>query len=556
LANELASEEALAEFTRRLGVAPSPKLIGDALKKQPQFFDPVTGKFDEQAYERVLTENKLTADEFEGSLTDQIAEEQLSTALAGGLRQPLAYGALLASYQLETRTVSYFLVQPGPVPLPTAPSDQQLQAYMDQKQIRRPEMRVISIVRFNAKALAPTLTPDPADVRKLYDFRKDALSTPEKRSLVEIPAKDAATAQQIIAKLRAGTPPDAVAKAFAVAPIVYADAIKSAVADPKIADAAFQLGAGEVSGPIQTGLAGLAVIEITAATPAKTPTFDEARASLEQQVKADMAGRQIDDEVQKYDDAHAGGSSLTEAARAAGVMTTELGPVSAQGLDIHAQPVQGLTPELLKAAFGLAQGADSELLDDGAGGYFAVRAEKVIPSGPWAIADIRAPLVQQWMSDKMVEALNAKATALAAKIRKGESLEAAAAEVNAQVGHIVDVTRRAAVQSTDQIGQELASKWFAAKAGDIITGQTARIPVMVARIDAVGAADPKAGAQMALGQRSRASLQTLNAMVDMTMAAAKAQIKPTYDLDRVRSALGVSPDEAPKPGSSAPAKAS
>lgn len=552
---DLAGSEALVEYIRRIGVIPSDKLVADQLKKQPMFFDSVTGKFDEKAYENTLAENGLTPDKFLAGLTDEIAQDQLGAGLAAGLKQPLAYGAILAGIELEGRTLSYFLVDPRAVPPPPMPTDQQLQTLINQHadQLRRPETRVLTVVRLSATALAPGMTPNPADLQKAYQFHKDSQSTPEKRTLVEIPARDAATAQAIAAKLRAGQAPDAVAKAYGVQPIAYNDAPKSAVADEKVADAAFGLPAGQVSGPIQTSLAGLAVVKVTAVTPGKVATFDEMKPQLMAQAQKDMAVQKVYDQVQKYDDAHGSGETIANAAHTAGATAVQIGPVSAQGLDAQGKPVPGLSPKLLKAAFALAQGGESDMTDDGEGEYFAVHVDKVIPPALPSLDEIRAPLTQYWRTQDEMTRLNAKAEELAGKIRKGESLEAAAAEVHAQVGHAVGVTRVAMAQNRS-LSPDLMEKLFSAKAGDIFTGQTAQIPVMVARLDTVRPPAPQDAARMVVAQRDRATAQMFGDFGDAVTAAAKTAVKPTYDLDRARTAIGVSPDDLPKTAAASGAK--
>ena len=65
--------------------------------------------------------------------------------------------------------------------------------------------------RISAAALADSIVADPAEVKKRYDFRKDSLSQPEKRSLLQISVKDAAQAADISAKLKAGGDPAAAA---------------------------------------------------------------------------------------------------------------------------------------------------------------------------------------------------------------------------------------------------------------------------------------------------------------------------------------------------------
>ena len=137
--------------------------------------------------------------------------------------------------------------------------------------LMRPEMRTLTVVRFSPKLMAANMPVDQAALQKAYDFKKDSLSTPEKRSLVEVPVRDAATAATVAKRISAGEAPDAVAKSLNVQPIAYADAIKTAVADPKVAEAAFGLKAGQTSGPIQSDLSGYAVVKVTADHPGKTP---------------------------------------------------------------------------------------------------------------------------------------------------------------------------------------------------------------------------------------------------------------------------------------------
>src|SRR5262249_34685630 len=151
------------------------------------------------------------------------------------------------------------------------------------------------------------------------------------RNIVQISARDAAAAQAIAARLKAGEDPVAVAKAYGVQPIAYANAAKAAVADPKVADAALALPDGGVSAPVQTSPAGVAVVQGTAVSPAMTPTLEQMRPTLVTELRNEMAGQLVSNQVGKYDDSHASGGTLAEAAKAAGVTPIQIGPVSQGG---------------------------------------------------------------------------------------------------------------------------------------------------------------------------------------------------------------------------------
>ena len=64
-------------------------------------------------------------------------------------------------------------------------------------------------------------TADPAELQKLYDFKKDTLSKPELRSVVQIPVKNAGQVQQVAQRLRGGEDPAAIAKSVGSSAVVH-----------------------------------------------------------------------------------------------------------------------------------------------------------------------------------------------------------------------------------------------------------------------------------------------------------------------------------------------
>jgi peptidyl-prolyl cis-trans isomerase D len=112
------------------------------------------------------------------------------------------------------------------------------------------------------------------------------------------------------------------------------------------------------------------------------------------------------------------------------VMTTA--PITAQGADETGRPLPGLTPDVLKTAFALSSGGESELIEIGKGEYYAVKVEKVIPAALPPLDSIKPQLTQVWLQNEMGKRMQAKADALAARVKKGESLDAVAASAGDQ----------------------------------------------------------------------------------------------------------------------------
>jgi peptidyl-prolyl cis-trans isomerase D len=546
----LAQRESLAALLTSVGVQPSAQQVFDeGISKVKAFQDPVTGKFDKKAYVEVLNQNQYTPSQFENEQRDQLAYTQFASAAAAGLKPPRLYGALVGDYEFEQHDLSLFALKPEVLGKEPTPTDADLQKLMKDNAagLTVPERRQLTVVKFSAAALAPTITADPAEVKKRYDFRKDTLSQPEKRSLVQISAKDAAQASDIAAKLKAGQDPAAVAKAAGLqAPLIYTDTPKSGVADSKVGDAAFALPAGgAVSNPIQGNL-GWAVVKVASVTPAKVVTFDEAKGSIENEIKTESAATKAYDLVQKYETAHDKGSTLPEAAKAAGVTPQTFDPATSGGTDEDAKPVDGLTPRILKEAFALSQGGETDVIQDSKGEYFAVRVDKVIAPTLPPMEKVKPRLVQAFLQREMSKRLTDKLNELSARVKKGESLEAVAKSVGSEITHL-SINRNAAQQQRN-VPPQLLQQIFQAKAGDVvITGSG------LAKVDAVRT--PPAGiiaTAMPNGQLSLART-IFDETQQQSRAWAKDQIKPKTNLTLARQAIGASDKAAPASGSASPA---
>ena len=546
------SQSALSEYLSRAGVRPSNYLVTVDLNTAPAFVNAL-GQFDQTLFNQWLGENGLNAEEVREESRDDLALKHTVAALAAGLQTPKSYGATIASYNFESRAISFFVINQHSVPPPAQPTDAQLQALITQHadELMRPEMRVLTVVHFSARQLAPSMTADPAAIQALYDKAKDKLAQPEKRSLVEFATHDAGKAQQLLARLKAGDAPDAIAKALGVPAITYDDKSKDDVVDPQVASAAFAAKTGDVIGPIASTLAGYAVVKVGKITPAATPTLEQLRPQLEALAKTNAAIKKNYDAVQKYSAAHDSGSSLADAARGAGETPVSVGPVGENGRDVTGQPVQTASAKLLKAAFALAPGAESDVVDDGEGEYFAVRVDKVLPPALPTLADIRPRLTQAYMQNALMTAMQAKADALVAAIKKGESLAAAAASVQAKVGQAPTVTRAALAQSK-QMDANLVEALFQAKQGDVLDGPVGQGQFLVVHIDAAHPA-VLADAAKAAAYGSRSFNQTIGQdMLEAARAYAVDKIRPEGDIGQARQALGVSSDQTQ---SSAPKKA-
>ena len=555
MVQDLAAQTAYSEMLTRTGIRPSDDVVASELKHQAesgrselsQVFDSVTGKFKPELLNALLERNGVSMKEFQQGFSDDIASQEFGSAVGQGFQLPRVYAAVQASLLLESRDITFFVIPETSVPKPAAPTDAQLTAMIQQYRDRLmlPERRVLTVVRFSAKAIASTMPVDPAMVQQQFDAKKASYGKPELRSLVEIPLNDPNSAAAVGAALAKGQEPNAVAKSIGSAAIVYTDQPQSAIADAKAATAAFSMKEGDVSGPVQ-GDFKTVILKVTKITPGQTPDFNAARAQIVADLQQSEAVDKIYDISQKFEDLREGGASITDAAAKVGAAAVSVGPVTAEGKDlISGQQNPVLSPKLLKTAFDLAQGADSDVEQDAdKGEVYAVHVDKVIAPNPPGLDEkgVREFLTQAYYQQTVVAALQKKAADAQAAIQKGETFEAAAAAAGSQLGHQLGLRRIAAQQYETALGQDFLSQLFSAKQGQIFSaGSDPLKGFVVARMDAIHAADPKQVASVLDAVNQRADQGYLQALAGTMREAAVKWIRPVTDLDLARTAMGIDP---------------
>ena len=546
----MAAQESISALSQKQGIQASDAQVATELRKNTALFNQITGQFDQQAYAQRLADNGMTPTIFEGMLRDDLTNQHLASGIAAGLRAPRIATAWIGAYYLEQRTVSMFVLDPSMVAKPDQPTDAELAAFLKANAARftKPELRMLTVVNFDPAVLPSHAKIDPAEVQKRFDFRKDSLSKPETRSLLQISATDAAQANAISARLGKGEDPIVVAKALNRPITRLADKPKTALPDPKIAAAAFALKDGESSSPIQATL-GYVVIKLLKTTPGVTADLASEKPTIEAEIRNQSAQDKVEEQVQAYDAAHTAGMSMTAAAAKAGVTAVIIGPVTAQGVDGMGKPVPGATPELLKTAFAQSTGMDSEVEDSGKGVSYTVRVDKVIPPVLPPVAEIKPLLVQLLNARKTMDAIAARAEALRDRIKKGETIQAVAASAGAKVIALPALDRLRAGQDPNvskSLPRDLIDKMFSVGPGEAFLADAGPPRTIVAHMDSILPGDVSKVAQVTEAQRPQLTAAIFRDMQAGAQTRAVKVMKTKTDLATARNAIGVDTNLAAK----------
>jgi peptidyl-prolyl cis-trans isomerase D len=491
--SNLIARAAAEQHQRALGLVTTEDAIARDLRGTEAFIDPITGRFDRDTYLMMLRNAGLAPAEYERSRRLDLAQAQLGSALGSGLLAPDALAEAHARFMGETRALSVVTIPPGAAGDVAEPTPEELEAFYAEhgEAFALPPRRAISFVTLTPADFMTDVPIDEELLRQMYEERRERLRTPERRDIVELSAPDAEAAAEAARRLREGEDPAAVAAALELAPpAVHDDALPTDLLTSALADAAFAVGEGEVTEPIDAGIAWF-VARVDAVTPGVEQTFEEARPALAEEVARQAADERLFEVYDAFERARLQGASLEAAAAAAGVPVFSYGPVDSTGAFADGVSAQQLAamPEILTAAFAApAVGTLNELGEVGEG-YFALRVDEIIPATTRPLAEVEAEVRAQYAITKAAEAMNALAETARARLAEGAAPSDAAAAVGSSARGEISELRRD--QATAALSRELLVPVFTAATGDVLVGASGDGGRVVARVDAIkaGAAD-------------------------------------------------------------------
>jgi peptidyl-prolyl cis-trans isomerase D len=560
----MVGERSLAALTRSLGIMPSETALRREIQQIQAFQDPATGQFSAEGYQQVLSQNRLTPTRFEAQLRTDMARGMLFTAATSGIRAPGLYARQTLAAATERRAVSIIAVPARLAGQVGTPTEALLQALYQEniQRLTRPETRALTLAVASMADFTAKATVDEAQVRLLYDRNKAQRATPATRTFVRLGVRDAAQAEVVATRLRAGEDPAAVARALSLqAPTNFDGSTQQQVPDTAVAEAAFAAQPGAVV--TATSPLGVSVLKVTGATAAREPAFEELAPQIRTELRARSAGQALTAATEAFEAAVAEGTPMAQAATAAGLRLTRVAAVTAEGIGPTGQPVPELAEarELLANAFELSQGDATDLIQVGEDTYVAATVDAITASAPVPIAEVRPQLAEEWRRRTISSTLEARANAIAADAR-ATSLEAAATKAG------LSVDRPNVPLQRGQGSQELSQAVFGAAKGAIVVGPTDnRVEYVVVRVESIErddeAAVPQRLAQAEQGVRRSlqedivAALETVareRADVRLNQAAARRALGDTAEDEDAAADAPAAPAAAPEAPAAGAAK--
>jgi peptidyl-prolyl cis-trans isomerase D len=431
--NQIITQMALDERVRQLRLGMSDGEIMKLITADPAFKGS-NGQFDQPTFLQRIRDLGYTELRFVAEMRQDALRRQIVEAIGSGLIPPKATAELIDNYRGEERTVEYVQFDGGKVGEVAAPAPEQLKEYFEAHKFafRAPEYRKIQLLTVSQPEIASTIEVGEDDAKRAYQDRLKTYGTPERRHVTQISFQKADDARQASERITGGLSFDDLAKEPEIADRVLdlGTVTKPEMIDPTVANAAFSLADGAVSGPV-TGRFSTVILRVTKIEAATTKAFADVEADLKRDLAAERAKNEANAIRDKIEEELGGGARIEEIAKKLNLKLRTIEAVDRSGRNPEGEPVADLPAgvEVINSAFSTEIGNENDALQLPAGGYVWYDVVDIKPSRERSLDEVKDKVEARYRDDEITRRLDAKAADLLGKVKSGTPLaDVAAAE--------------------------------------------------------------------------------------------------------------------------------
>jgi peptidyl-prolyl cis-trans isomerase D len=448
LLQQTIAEAALDEEARRMGLGQSDAETMRMIVSDPNFKG-VGGNFDPQRFQAVIRQYGFSEQRYVAEQRRVSLRRQIVGTISAGLEPPKVMIEALSRFQNEQRSIEYVKLEAAQAGTIDPPSPETLAAYFDdhKAQFRAPEYRKIAFVLITPDEIGKWSQVSDDDAKKLYEQRREKLGTPEKREVSQIVFPNVEEATTARNRIASGSSFDDLVKerGLGAADVDLGMVPKSAIIDPAVANAAFSLGSGEVSQPVQ-GKFGVALVKIGKIEPGTEPSYESVADSLKKEIATERARTKVAELRDKMEDERGGGASVVEAAQKLGLSAVTIDAVDRSGRLPNGQLAANIPSglDVVSQAFNSDVGVDNDPISF-KGGYVWYDVLSITPSRERNLEEVKDQVETRWRDDQITSRLKSKATEMVQKLEQGGKLADEAAAAGLKVETAAGFRREASV---------------------------------------------------------------------------------------------------------------
>ena len=426
----LVRERLIARAATDAGFVVSDEQLAGAIRSVPVFQR--DGAFSTEEYQYALRRSGNSPGRFEADTRRRLLEAQWRDTVVLSAAAAESRARRLAALESQTRSFSRLVVPADRFAGVEVGEEVIAKRYEDHRgAFMSPEEVRLRYVVLSRDDLAAEIEVSAGTIEGYYESRKAGLTMPEQRRVRHILVADAEGGDEALARAEE-------LRARIVAGEAFEDVARRASDDPGSAEAggdlgfggrgiwvppfeeaAFSLGVGEVSEPVQSDF-GFHLIRVEDIRASRTRTFDEAKEEIEREYRSDQAEQLYFEQVERLSNlAFEQPDNLYDAAGMLGLTVEESGYLSRRGEPGH--EVLG-DRAVIAAAFDedVLAGNNSEPVELEGYRTVVVRVEDRHEPRQRTLDEVRPEIVATLQAERATDETRAFAVELLGRLRAGE----------------------------------------------------------------------------------------------------------------------------------------
>jgi len=477
---QMQTELVIAKDAADLGIGADHELARNLIRNNPAFQNEVTQKFSKELYESRVRRIGKTTEQYEADLFRDIRRMQTVPAIIGGLSAPSDFATQKYNFATEQRKASLLTINKDAVPVPDAPDDETLKAFVDRNAAKytAPEYRQVLVLRLENADFAKDLTVTDEEIKTEFDRRVaiGQLGSNESRSFAQIDVDNEPAALKIVERLQRGDDPEDVTAGMGLpAPEIYTDVLPDAVLIPEASDAAFATDVNEAKA-VEGGLGGWHVVLVTAITPAVTPVMDDVREEISEAVLNNKAADAVYQLSKTIDDGLLENRTLEELSEAVNFPYASYDYIDRSGTTrdgikmsgFGAIPGLAADDDLLREIFVSDIQYETDIIRTKTDGFATIKVVDVIDSQLRPFDEIKEQALSDWTDEQTETALAAFSVTLSQRLQDGETFD----DIANELGDAAQLEERIITRLTPprEVSPQVVVDLLSGDVGDIVRG--------------------------------------------------------------------------------------
>lgn len=497
---DLVLQALTAQEAQRAGISVTPLELRHAVGQNKAFQD-AQGRFDPEAYKRVLAAQRISPAQYEQDISNSLLREKIFALVTAPAWVDPSEARNRYNFLREKRVVDYLFIPARDFAAGSKPTEQEVAAYYEshKQEFAIPRTVDVEYVAVKPEALVKPESISAADAEHWYAANKNRFEEVEQVRTAHIlvplrqdaPADEVKKAEEEMAAIQAeltggkdfAAVADARNKPGAAGPGGELGWIARGKTVKPYEDAAFALAPGQISEPVRSPF-GLHLIKVEAKKPAGLRPFTEVETEVRQAVAQEQGVEKLHDVLDSLIEDNILGKDLSASAARFGLAAQRTGLADQAGLEKKLN----LAPEAAATLIATPAGAPVDTALEAGDQYLVARVITSEPASTRPLDAVKETITAALTAEKALKTAMENAAARRKELADGElpeslkkSLHRKTAPAMERGGALADFAPDAA----------LAEAVFAARPGTWLTaafavnGKTEGPGALLVRVDAV-----------------------------------------------------------------------